>query len=421
MLLLGLCLGLFLLFIGQWTTPGQEKLLRPELAGSINFDKLFSGITVESVGRTHRRIVQFPSRLAGTAGDLEVAADVEQEFRRLKMDDVLVQRYPVTVPVTKWCRLSDKDGGELAGVSLVPFWPNHVRTCTTGPEGIVGRVIDVGTGTLEELDGKSIRNNIALARMTPGFAWLAAAKLGAKAILFRETANPDHYRKKILHFPGNMPRFLTMGTAVEDLVGEEVRIDARVDWEIRTARNVYGVLHPKKAAKQALVLMGFTDSWSVVPDLAPGAYEACSVTTLLEAARALTAQREHLGRGVIFVACSGRGLGVEGSRRMVDALGLRDDFAGNYELLKKRLAESESANSAMEKAVASVKALEDVDYWQLDDEGEGRLWVRGSPPHRAFTSVVGGLIDRYVAVAEQEAAMAKLAWRTAGRPDKGPA
>ena len=407
--------GAAVLFWVQDDIPIQAARQRLELSGAMDFDALFAGISEESVGRQHRAIVAPASRVSGSAGDLAVAQMAEDEFRRLGME-VIVQRYAVTMPVTSRSTNSYEDGREVAGVSLLPFWPNVVRTCTTGPEGIVGKLVDVGTGAMEDLEGKDIRGNIALVRMTRRFDWLDAAKLGAVGIVFRPSEDPECYANKILQFPGNMPRFLADGP-VDELVGKPVRIEARVDWEIREARNVYGVLVAPQAHTEALVLSAYTDSWSVVPDRAPGYYEACAPTALLEMARGLAAQREGLSRSVIFAAVSGRCLASEGLRQMVDGWATRKIFQENYADLKNSLAEARKRKAACDRAVA---AYSEGDYWELDKAGEAALWREyGRDAGEVVTTALHAIINRYAQVAEDHYAAAKLAWVQAGRPEGG--
>ena len=414
-LLAAAALGVAVIIWFASTMPVQRVQPEVELAGGIDFGRLFDSISTKRIKKTHEKITSASTRLAGTEGDLEASRFIEREFRRLGLR-VIVQTYPVSVPVTKKCEISLEDGSPAAGVQIAPFWPNHVRTCTTPPGGIVGQVIEAGTGSLAELKGLDVRGKIVLLDMTPTDEWLGAANLGASAILFRKSSEPSDYRNKILKFPGNMPRFLVEGSA-DQLIGKRVRLEARVDWQILEARNVYGVLKPPQASGEAVVLMGHTDSWSVVPDQSPGYYEACSATALLESARALAAQRDGVARKVIFVAASGGQMGIEGSRRMLDVLGVADRFEENFSLLERRLAEAQRADDAMSGAVA---ASAQTNYWKLEAADEDAVWQRyGEQARQAFDDVVEALVDRHVALMNQRYTAKKMAWVQAGRPDSG--
>ena len=314
-------------------TAGQR-----ELSGRINFQALFGSIKTGELATIHAKVTEAPSRLAGTSSEREVSKFVENEFHRLGLETV-IQSYPVTIPVTRWCRITDVHNQQLPGISITPFWPNFVRTCTTPAEGIIGQVVDVGGGSLAELDGKQIEGNIALVTMGQGVGWLDAAKLGATAILFAESDDPVVYNDKHLKFPANLPRFLLTGPP-DQVVGKRVRLTARVDWQIREARNVFGVLHPSDQSEEALIILSHTDSWSTVPARAPGFQDACTVTSMLGIARALQTQQDGLSRTVIFGAISGRYSGSEGIRRMLDAVGSRTQNEPNLVRAHRRLAGS---------------------------------------------------------------------------------
>ena len=97
LVLTSLILGVTSLIVLQGNViPPHEQRPRPELAGAIDFDRLFSHITPDRVAQWHRRMVRPETRLAGTAGANEVADAVEAEFQRLGLK-TLVHRFPVSV------------------------------------------------------------------------------------------------------------------------------------------------------------------------------------------------------------------------------------------------------------------------------------------------------------------------------------
>ncbi len=402
-------------FWGQDGVPAKQARARGELAKTIDFNALYESITQKELQRLHAEVVKETSRLSGTPREQAVSKWVEEEFKRLGLR-VLIQSYPVTVPITKYSRIIDKNGDELPHISISPMWPNLVRTCTTKPGGITGPVIDVGGGTLEELDGLNIRNKIALVTMQHGFEWLDTAKLGASAILFRSSPDPLAYRKKFLDFPADMPRFLVTGD-VESLIGKHVRIEARVDWEIRETRNVYGILDPLQPSTEAVTLMANTDSWSVVPDQAPGYQDGCSLASMVSIARALAGQRGGLLRTTIFVAHSGRYQASAGIRRMTDAIGGLGIEKQNYDLLHARLQKLEKQKLT---AQAVAAAIEGLDYWALDEQKEAALWTEhGLSTKRTLSTVVRRLITQYATQARKEAERARVHWIADNQPTAG--
>ena len=393
----------------------QSPRLPSDLAKAIDFDALFESIGQAEIARLHQRIVSPGSRLSGTAGEREISLWVEAEFRRLGLE-VVLQRFPVTVPITRWCEISLEDGTEVSNVHITPFWPNLVRTCTTPPPGIVGTVIDVGSGVMEDLEGLDVSGNIALVTMRGGFGWLDTAKLGAAAILFQSSPDPKAYRDKFLGFPASLPRFFVTGSA-NCLVGKRIRLRGRVDWVEQPARNVFGVLRAANSIEtdEALTLIARTDSWSVVPEHNPGSHDAAGLAALIGIARSLSGQREGINRTTVFAALSGRYQGSEGMRRMTDALGGKD-FQGNLKLIASRRAKAKKLRDDL---VASTQAM--TNWPRGEDESATTFWKHQTPPVRtAVSTAARRIIERYIRDCQDQAEKAKVAWVLAGRPIKGP-
>lgn len=407
----------FILLQAQDQIPVVKATARQgELSGRIDFNALFESIKTGEMADLHASATAAPTRLAGTGGEQFASKLVKDELAGLGLE-TFVQSYPVTVPVTKWCRITDENGHVLPGLTISPFWPNLVRTCTTPPEGIIGEVVDVGRGSLLDLDGKHVAGKIALVTMTEGMAWLDAAKLGATAILFVASDDPKVYNDKALFFPANLPRFLLTGSA-QRIVGKTVRLSARVDWEVREARNVFGVLSPPTPSEEALVVVSHTDSWSLVPDHAPGYQDACTLTSMIGIARALADQRAGLSRTVIFASLSGRYCASEGLRRLLDAVGSRSRFEPNIFRIQRRLAAAQQQRQLVEDAII---AFDSVDYWSLKATDEARLWRQfGQSVREVLASTVEGLLNQHVNEAIDRAAHARVQWSKHKRPVEGP-
>ncbi|MBH06468.1 MAG: hypothetical protein CMJ20_09120 [Phycisphaeraceae bacterium] len=421
-LAISIAVTLLLALWSQQEIPVQTTEMRAALTQKIEFGTLFGAIRQDEIQEVHDRVVKDASRLSGTQAESELSKWVEEEFNRLGLE-VVIQSFPVTVPVTRKCQITLEGGSTLARlnpgepVEIHPFWPNLVRTCTTPPEGIVAKVLDVGAGSLEDLEGKDVTGKIALVtQMKPGFDWLDTAKLGPRAILFQANTNPLAYYRKILKFPGDMPRFLISGDA-NQLIGKRVRIVARVDWQVREIRNVFGLLRPDHPSTEAITLIANTDSWSVVPDLAPGYRDAASITSLIAMARSLTPQQHGLSRPVIFAALSGRYQASEGMRRMFDSFGGMGDFPENFGLLEKRLYKAQKSQLAIDTA---AQALSGIDYWALGQNGEAELWSQhGLSAQRALSAVMERIISAHVADTQRAAEIARVGWVGAGRPEQG--
>ena len=129
-----------------------------------------------------------------------------------------------------------------------------------------------------------------------GDAWVNAAQLGAKAIVFVEPDSTVYLEgeKKFLSLPLDVPRFWVNKRDGEklraDLEGSEsikVHLEYRMDWERKSAWNIVGTIpgYDPLLSNDVVVLEGYYDAMSVVPSLAPGAEQASSITALLEIAR----------------------------------------------------------------------------------------------------------------------------------------
>ena len=157
-LAISIAVTLLLALWSQQEIPVQTTEMRAALTQKIEFGTLFGAIRQDEIQEVHDRVVKDASRLSGTQAESELSKWVEEEFNRLGLE-VVIQSFPVTVPVTRKCQITLEGGSTLARlnpgepVEIHPFWPNLVRTCTTPPEGIVAKVLDVGAGSLEDLEG----------------------------------------------------------------------------------------------------------------------------------------------------------------------------------------------------------------------------------------------------------------------------
>ena len=274
-------------------------------------------------------LTEYPSRVTGYDGARHAASYIEEEFRRLGLEDVSSDSFSLPVPIDRGglIRLPASD----AQFQLFGLWPNHVRTPSLPPEGIEGHLIDIGTARLDELDGKRIEGAIALVDFNSGKNYLMPSALGARAILFYDNGivTRDQATEKFLQVPVDIPRFWIEAEAARDLraaaeSGNQLaHLSARMDWERVQARNIYGYIRgsdgPMPAVEhleeqlwkdQIIVVQAHYDAISVVPALAPGAENATGIATLLELARLL---REHgSGYTFLFLATPGHFQGLAG-------------------------------------------------------------------------------------------------------------
>ena len=294
---------------------------------TVDFEELARTASVEQVRQSMDYFAGLGSRVAGYPGAEEAARHVQQRFGEIGLQGITVHEYDVSIPVDKGGFLKVAVNGEQ--IQLYGLWPNLVKTSTLPDGGIDGRLIDGGGGEYADMDGVDVEGAVVLMVFNSGDAWLNAAYLGAKALVFIEPDSTVYLEaeKKFLTMPLDMPRFWIDRQAGERLrshlalAGElAVHLEYRMDWERRPAWNILATIpgYDPLMKEDVIVLEGYYDAMSVVPALAPGAEQASSVTALIELARYF--QAHPPARTVVFLATSAHHLGLRGV----------DDFIQRY-------------------------------------------------------------------------------------------
>jgi len=303
---------------------------RPEidfLTRSLDFDRIENHIRVLS---------SLPSRIPGQPGCELAAQYVEDELRKSGLNVLPSQGFQVTVPVDKGARLQLPDGSRI---ELFCYWPNLVRTSTVPTGGISLDLVYGQKGRLEDFEGRDVDGTAILLDFDCGTAWLQAVNLGAKAILFIEpqVALRQEAERKYVSVPLDIPRFWIGredGLRLKDALGQHgrlsVRLEARMDWESVSTRNIVARIDPPDhvdaaVRDQRLILSAYYDSISAVPSLAPGASSSCGIALFLEMARLLTLHPP--ARTVLLVATSGHFTGMAGAGVLTRAVD--DVLTGN--------------------------------------------------------------------------------------------
>ncbi len=255
------------------------------------------------------RIMKYQSGLSALQPDRlpRYLAGAEHAGRLREGTQVRVRQAPASLLVP----------GTGQRVRLYPMWPNLVRTCSTPRSGISGRLIWAGSGSLGELKGKVMKDSIALVDFNCAYQWVGLADLGARAILMAE---PEQIMRgeadnKYLSLPADIPRFWVKRqdvAALRALEGRKVRVDAQVVWERGQGRTIIGRIGGTQpdADPDPVVIHAHYDSVSVVPDIAPGAEQACGAAVMLELARVL--KRYPLKKTTLLVLTSGHSQNMRG-------------------------------------------------------------------------------------------------------------
>lgn len=289
-----------------------------------NYRKLAGMVSAENLATTINTLAGYGSRVAGYEGDARAGAYVEQQFRKIGLEDVRVQKFPVTVPIDRGAEIQV---GSLKK-RLYPLWPNLVSTSQLPPNGLNGRLIYVGDGKLSNFNGKQVEGAIVIVDFNSRAEWLNAPRLGAKAVVFvaSDTTMRGEAEAKFISIPISIPRFwlsredappILAATSGEKAPDCTVRCD--MPWETRESSVVFGKITgtDPKQKDQIIAVQGYFDSISVVPSLAPGAESACGIASLLELARVFKANPPK--RSMYFVATSGHFQALQGVREFLNA------------------------------------------------------------------------------------------------------
>ncbi len=267
---------------GAWLAGAVWLALAPAAAA---FDR-------DRIAADLRALCATPHRLAGRPDGSLLAADhVARELARAGVSEVVKQDFPVVMSRHTICEM------EIDGlrVPLLAARPNSLQASVTPPEGIAGETLYAGDGTPERFPGSAMQGKIAVLDARSGTAWLNAFAFGARAVLF---VCDDDAEPLLLHVnvPADLPRFALRRRQAEKLGllkgSRRVVLHAAAVWEQLRGRNVIGIIRgaaPTTAdePRRTLLLAAPLDSYSELPEMAPGARDAANVAVLLELARDL--------------------------------------------------------------------------------------------------------------------------------------
>jgi len=279
--------------------------------------------------RTHaERIAGFGPRQTGQVGCQKTYEYIKAVFAELDGGRGTLREFGsvVTVPLDRWAA---EDAGredrehtslEVFGLSAEPqrweafsFYPNNVQDCPTRPaDEVPRRLVDLGDGQWEDLEGQSLAGAVVLLDYNSGDRWILARELGAYAAVFIE---PEwtNWRQTDLKYldmvPLYMPRIYVprdKGLALREALaaGKDVKVvvRSRLKWRNVKAPCVEFTV-PGEDPSRTYILISHFDARSIVPDLSYGGDEVWGVATLLELARFFTEHKPAVN--LRFIAVSG--------------------------------------------------------------------------------------------------------------------
>jgi len=316
---------LILFFLALTSTPSTSHSVaqvEENTVAPVDFGVIGKSINMSRIEGHVAKLSSLQTRLTGYPGCVAAADYIEESLLDMGLK-VERHRYSLLVPV---------DQG--ASVTLLPegmtyeayvLWPNDIQPCPIPPEGIEGRIIYVGRGRLEDFDKLNITGSVVLMDFNSKNNWLNAAKLGAKAVIFIEpieTIRTEAEQKFILtplYFPRiYLPR--SEGLKLLEMMQKgdvtHVRVKSRMLWQQRTADNLIAVIPGRERSDEIVIVCAYYDSWSVVPNLSPGAEEAVSPAVLLELAELLHEYPPK--RDVWLVFYSGHWQALSGARNFIE-------------------------------------------------------------------------------------------------------
>ncbi|MCX7705444.1 MAG: M28 family metallopeptidase, partial [bacterium] len=260
------------------------------------------------------------SRLSGTPENNQAAEYIIKAFQSAGIKNIMTEEFFAVIPVQEYANLTV----ENRKIPLESLWPNSIRTCTTPPEGITGKLLYCSGTDLKSLSGKEISGSIVIMDFNTDSLWLDIASLGARAILFIEPheMNRKEAEKKFSSVPLNIPRFYVRKQYATDLIeianqSTNVTVNAKVLWKKLPAKNIFAMIEGKDPAlkKEIILIQSFYDSISVVPTIAPGAESACGISALLELANYFSKNPPR--RTIIFLATAGHFQSLQGISEFV--------------------------------------------------------------------------------------------------------
>ncbi len=260
-----------------------------------------------------------PSRIPGSEGHRQAASFIEKEFLDAGLKKVTREEFEVVVPVEKYAFISFQN----RKISIHCLWPNLIRTSTTPPEGIKGKLVYGGNGDLKNFDGRNIEGDIIVLDFDSGTRWRTLAMFGAKAFIFTNSGevNRTQANEKWVDIPVDIPRFYADENSREiiELAKKEVSVtlSAKMEWQKVTDYNIYGYLEgrDKDLKEDIIIIEGFYDSISIVPSIASGASSSAGISTLLDILGYFKTQPPK--RTILFLACSSHYEGMKGINEFV--------------------------------------------------------------------------------------------------------
>ncbi|MFW5798030.1 MAG: hypothetical protein ACOCXX_00095, partial [Planctomycetota bacterium] len=176
-----------------------------------------------------------------------------------------------------------------------------------------GRVVYLGRGTLDEMQGKAIRGNLCLFDFDCGTNYLDAMKLGALGVLLLEPEDywPPQAFQKMQNIPFTVPRYQVSGHQNSRFLKQAASADGGVPFTAEVVRNRWQrTLLPNYWAmvegtdpvrrREMVILHANIDSMHYCPELPSGGAEAMNLWLLFDLLERY--RKDPPKRSVLFLA-----------------------------------------------------------------------------------------------------------------------
>jgi ABC-type antimicrobial peptide transport system permease subunit len=270
----------------------------------------------------------FGSRVTGYDGFFEAADYIKNYWESLGLT-VGSESFDIVTPITEKAVVTVQlPNGSQIEIQVYPLWPNHINPCPYQSPEEGDNLIYVPQGLPEDFDGLNPKGTFVLMDFNNRWYWKNAATFGALGVIFLEPDSTSCVEavQKTFSVPLNFPRLYVRGenaSLLRELVNQQgevkIWVDSRMVWKEKTVSNLVAVIEgTNPTLRNEVVIIGaYYDSWSIVPQLSPGATDSMGIAFLLELSRLLTESRPE--RTVWLVAFAGHYQGLAGAREYIDS------------------------------------------------------------------------------------------------------
>jgi len=247
-------------------------------------------------------LTSFGARVTGYDGFYDAADYITSYWESLGLT-VTSENFSVVTPIVEKATLKVQlPNGTLYEMEVYPLWPNQINPCPYQSPEEGDNLIYVSQGLPEDFDGLNTEGTFVLMDFNNRWYWKNAETFGAKGVIFLEPDSSTCVEavQKTLSVPLDFPRLYVRGenaTLLRELVSQQgeakIWVDSRMVWEEKSVSNLVAVIEGSDPTlKSEVVVIGaYYDSWSIVPQLAPGATDSMGIAFLLELSRLLTQSR----------------------------------------------------------------------------------------------------------------------------------